>query len=81
VPTRDANEVAKAIISQLEEWKPFIKTITSDNGKEFADHKTIAENLGIDFFFADPYHSWQRGANENLNGLIRQYFPKKTDFQ
>jgi len=81
VPTRDANEVAKAIISQLEEWKPFIKTITSDNGKEFADHKTIAENLGIDFFFADPYHSWQRGANENLNGLIRQYFPKKTDFR
>jgi len=60
---------------------PFIHTITSDNGKEFANHKAIAQLLNIDFFFAKPYHSWQRGANENLNGLVRQYFPKKTNFE
>ena len=81
VASREAKEVADVIINQLEDWKPFIKTITSDNGKEFADHQRIAEQLNIDFFFADPYHSWQRGANENLNGLIRQYLPKKTNFE
>ena len=59
---------------------PFIYTITSDNGKEFTKHKQIAEALNIDFYFAKPYHSWQRGANENLNGLVRQYFPKKHNF-
>ena len=80
VRTKEANLVANAIIEELEEWKPFIKTITSDNGKEFADHESISEELNIDFYFAKPYHSWQRGANENLNGLIRQYFPKKTNF-
>ena len=57
-----------------------IKTITADNGKEFPGHQKIAEKLGIDFFFAHPYHSWERGSNESLNGLIRQYIPKKTDF-
>ena len=81
VASREAKEVADVIINQLEDWKPFIKTITSDKGKEFADHQRIAEQLNIDFFFADPYHSWQRGANENLNGLIRQYLPKKTNFK
>ena len=55
-------------------------TITLDNGKEFANHAKIAVNLCIDYYFARPYHSWERGANENLNGLIRQYFPKKTSF-
>ncbi len=45
-----------------------------------ANHKEIAEQLNIDFFFAKPYYSWQRGANENLNGLVRQFFPKKTNF-
>ncbi len=54
-------------------------TITSDNGKEFANHQSIAETLDIDYYFAKPYHSWERGANENLNGLIRQYFPKKSN--
>ena len=63
------------------DWKPLIKTITSDNGKEFAAHHGIADSLEIDFYFAKPYHSWERGANENLNGLIRQYFPKKSDFR
>ena len=64
----------------LENWRPFIKTITSDNGKEFANHQQISEEFNIDFYFAKPYHSWQRGANENLNGLVRQYFPKGTSF-
>ena len=80
VKRRTAENVRNEAILLLDEWKPFIKTITSDNGKEFADHKCIAKTLDIDFFFARPYHSWQRGANENLNGLIRQYIPKKTDF-
>src|SRR5690606_17177756 len=68
-------------IELLQDWKLLIKTITSDNGKEFANHKAIAEDLDIDYYFAKPYHSWERGANENLNGLIRQYFPKKYTFE
>ena len=57
-----------------------IHTITADNGKEFARHKEIAKGLDAEFYFARPYHSWERGANENTNGLIRQYIPKGTDF-
>lgn len=78
--TREAKEIRIAINQMLEEWVPYINTITADNGKEFAEHKKIAENCQIDFYFANPYSPWERGANENLNGLIRQYFPKKTDF-
>jgi IS30 family transposase len=77
---KDADFIKSATIQLLEPWMPLIHTITSDNGKEFAQHQNIAENLNIDFFFAKPYHSWERGANENLNGLIRQYFPKKHNF-
>lgn len=80
VATREAKEVAKAAKELLSDWLPYLKTITADNGKEFVLHQEIAESLNIDFYFARPYHSWERGANENLNGLIRQYFPKKTDF-
>ena len=79
--SKSAKEVELKTIQLLEPDMPFIHTITSDNGKEFANHKAIAEALNIDFFFAKPYHSWQRGANENLNGLVRQYFPKKTNFE
>jgi IS30 family transposase len=57
-----------------------IHTITSDNGKEFAGHENIAQTLGADFYFAHPYCSWERGLNENTNGLVRQYFPKGSDF-
>jgi IS30 family transposase len=78
--TREAGEVRIAINEMLEEWIPYIKTITSDNGKEFTEHKEIAEKCQIDFYFANPHSPWERGANENLNGLIRQYFPKKSDF-
>ncbi|WP_282072486.1 IS30 family transposase, partial [Polaribacter atrinae] len=80
IKSKEAKEVAKKTIELLEQWIPFIHTITSDNGKEFTNHKQIAQALNIDFYFAKPYHSWQRGANENLNGLVRQYFPKKHNF-
>lgn len=81
VKTRKADEVEKATIELLMPYKSWIKTITADNGKEFANHKAIADALDVDFYFARPYHSWERGANENLNGLIRQYIPKKSDFE
>ena len=57
-----------------------MNTVTSDNGKEFAKHESIAKNLDAQFFFAHPYASWERGLNESTNGLIRQYLPKKTQF-
>jgi IS30 family transposase len=78
--SKSATVVSRAIIEALKKEKGKIHTITSDNGKEFADHQKISKKLGIDFYFADPYSSWQRGSNENYNGLVRQYFPKKTDF-
>ena len=56
------------------------RTATFDNGKEFAQHQTLAELLGLRVFFAKPYCAWQRGTNENTNGLLRQFFPKGTDF-
>ena len=54
-------------------------TITFDNGKEFAYHKEVAQALSCETYFANPYHSWERGANENSNGLLRQYYPKGKD--
>ena len=60
--------------------KGLVKTITSDNGLQFANHQAISLALGADFYFAKPYHSWERGTNENTNGLIRQYIPKSSDF-
>jgi len=80
VQSRDSKILAKETIRALESWKPYLKTMTSDNGKEFALHRAISDKLNLNFYFAEPYHSWERGSNENLNGLIRQYFPKKTDF-
>ena len=80
IPTKSAPAVAEAICSSLFPVKNKVLTITSDNGIEFMRHQTIAKTLNADFFFADPYSSWQRGTNENTNGLVRQYFPKKTDF-
>ena len=80
VETKQASEVADAINELLEEWSPFLHTSTSDNGKKFAWHQQVAKTLSIDYYFAHPYHAWERGSNENLNGLIRQYIPKKSDF-
>jgi len=56
------------------------RTMTLDNGKEFAEHQQLAEDLELDIYFAKPYASWQRGTNEHTNGLLRQFFPKGTDF-
>ncbi len=58
-----------------------VHTITLDNGKEFSCHEKISEYTGCKVYFAHPYNSYERGLNENTNGLIRQYFPKKTDFR
>jgi IS30 family transposase len=80
VSSKDALEIEKACVRLLEDWKGFLHTITSDNGKEFSNHQSIANQLEIEYYFARPYHSWERGANENLNGLVRQYFPKGTSF-
>jgi len=55
-------------------------TATFDNGKEFAEHELLSKHLGLSVFFAHPYASWERGTNENTNGLLRQYYPKGTDF-
>jgi IS30 family transposase len=76
VPDRSASSVSAATIRLLEPYRSRVESITADNGKEFAGHETIAEKLGADFYFAKPYHSWERGTNENTNGLIRQYLPK-----
>ena len=81
VTSKRAEEVTAATIALLTPYKELVHTITSDNGKEFAYHEQIANGLECDFYFAHPYHSWERGLNENTNGLIRQYFPKNTDFK
>jgi IS30 family transposase len=77
---KNAEGLAKTIIEMLLPYKKYIHSITSDNGTEFAEHKVIAEKLGLDFYFAHPYSSWERGLNEYTNGLIRQYIPKKIRF-
>ena len=81
VNSKRAKEVTAATIALLMPFKSLVRTITSDNGKEFAYHEHIAAALECDFYFAHPYHSWERGLNENTNGLLRQYFPKTTDFK
>jgi IS30 family transposase len=80
VERRTAQAVADAVIELLEPCKHLVHTITSDNGKEFAEHERIAKNLEADIYFAHPYAAWERGTNENSNGLVRQYFPKGRDF-
>ncbi len=81
VPSKHAEPVKQAILDMLKPIKKYVLTITSDNGKEFAYHQEISRTLETDFYFAHPYQSWQRGLNEHTNGLIREYFPKKTEFQ
>nr|WP_230988181.1 IS30 family transposase [Bathymodiolus japonicus methanotrophic gill symbiont] len=73
---KKAQYVLDATILMLDPIKSFVKTITFDNGKEFTLHEKIAEALGCDTYFSTPYSSWERGQNENANGLLRQYFPK-----
>jgi len=78
VERNTAAQVAAAITAQLQSLR--VKTITTDNGREFAHHQEIAQQLGAAFYFAHPYSSWERGLNEQVNGLVRQYFPKRHDF-
>lgn len=77
---KHADLLAQAAIAGMSALKDRVETITFDNGLEFAEHEKIANALGADVYFAHPYASWERGINENTNGLIRQYFPKGTDF-
>ena len=80
VSRRTASAVEEAILDLLKPYQASTHTITCDNGKEFANHQSIAKKLQACVFFAHPYSSWERGTNENTNGLIRQYFPKGMDF-
>jgi IS30 family transposase len=81
VERKTAEQVTNAIVHLLKPYADKVHTLTSDNGKELAKHKDIAETLAADFYFAHPYSSWERGTNENMNGLIRQYFPKHCEFK
>lgn len=76
---KKAQCVLDATVLVLEPIKSFVKTITFDNGKEFTLHEKIADSLDCDTYFAKPYSSWERGQNENANGLLRQYFPKAME--
>jgi IS30 family transposase len=77
VSNKTADLEGRAVEAKLMPLNSRVKTLTVDNGKEFADHQAIDQALGIQTYFADPYCSWQRGSNENFNGLLRQYIPKK----
>ncbi|MEC5211470.1 IS30 family transposase [Psychrobacter sp. PL15] len=81
VTKKSAHLVADAMVTLLTPVRLHVKTITSDNGKEFAEHQEVKERLYSMFYFADTYASWQRGTNENTNGLIREYLPKGCDFR
>lgn len=76
VANKTAKEVTYGIITLLGVFKDWGHTLTFDNGKEFVRHEEVANTLGCETYFAKPYHSWERGQNENANGLLRQYFPK-----
>ena len=78
---KKADIVAKKLINALAPYKQWVKTITNDNGKEFSEHKKIADKLDCDVYFAHPYSSWERGLNENTNKLLRQYFPKNKTLE
>jgi transposase, IS30 family len=80
LPSKHAEGVTATIIGLLAPHKGKRHTMTFDNGKEFAGHENISRHLGISVYFAHPYHSWERGLNENTNGLLRQYFPKGSSF-
>lgn len=80
VNDRTAETVAQAMIDLLKPFTAQTLTITCDNGKEFTDHRVVTKALQAEVYFAHPQSAWERGSNENANGLIRQYFPKGTNF-
>ena len=77
--TKKANEVSKALITALMPYKAIVRTITNDNGKEFANHKEVAKKLEANVYFCNPYASYERGLNEYTNKLIRQFYPKNME--
>jgi IS30 family transposase len=80
VSRKTAEEREAALLKRLLPIREFVHTLTADNGKEFANHQRVGCTLDADFYFATPYHSWERGLNEHTNGLVRQYFPKSKRF-
>ncbi len=79
--TKEAKAVTRMVVRMLSELPAHVRqSLTFDNGKEFAGHETIAKRLKLDVFFAHPYHSWERGTNENVNGLVRRLYPKRSSF-
>ena len=75
-----AEQVAEAMIAKMADLPDqLLRTLTWDQGTEMANHAQIADATGLDIYFCDPHSPWQRGSNENTNGLLRQYFPKGTD--
>lgn len=81
VENKTADLVSAAIVNRLKQFGSKVKTLTFDNGKEFCSHAKIDEALGSTSFFARPFASWERGSNENFNGLLRQYVPKKRSME
>ncbi len=80
VESKDTESVSKELVRILRPYKDFVCSVTTDNGKEFANHKHVSSKLQADYYFAHPYSSWERGTNENTNVLIRQLLPKNEPF-
>ena len=81
VRSRKAADVTAKLIELIEAHPGLFKTITADNGTEFHSYRDVEVATGVTIYFATPYHSWERGTNENTNGLIRQYLPKRTSME
>lgn len=79
-PNKTTTEVINSINQHMLPLNNLVLTVTLDNGKEFSHHQIMSDKLTAKVFFAKPYHSWERGLNENTNGLVRQYFPKRVPF-
>ena len=80
LPDQTADTVESKLLELLLPYKDKIHSITSDNGSEFSNWKSVSTKLGCKYYFCNPYHSWERGTIENTNGIIRRSYPKKTDF-
>ena len=81
MPAKSAAQVSRAMIGMLWRYRRHVHTITADNGSEFCEHEHVSDKLKTDIYFANPYSSWERGLNENFNGLLRQYIRKGTDLR
>lgn len=81
IPAKSAADVGRAMVDMLWRYRSYVHTITADNGSEFCEHEMVADKLKTEIYFANPYASWERGLNENFNGLLRQYIRKGTDLR